>query len=95
MSDFRFKLNFNHKQKRFSQKIYILPQNLKNDNFDDQTVKKIKFLPKINFIYSLFRKNKSFDHKKYYVVPQICAKTLDFCGITAIFCVRRHFVEIF
>ena len=42
-------------------------------------------LPKINFIYSLFHKKKSFYHKKYYVLPQICAKTLNFCGITAIF----------
>jgi hypothetical protein len=42
-------------------------------------------LPKIIFIYSLFHKKKSFHHKKYYVIPQICAKTLTFCGITAIF----------
>ena len=26
-----------------TQKIYVVPQNLKNDNFDDQTVKKILF----------------------------------------------------
>jgi hypothetical protein len=42
-------------------------------------------LPKINFIYSLFHKKKSFYHKKYYAIPQICAKTLYFFGKTAIF----------
>jgi hypothetical protein len=47
-------------------------------------LKKSNF-PKRFFIYSLFHKKKSFYHKKYYVIPQICAKTLNFCGITAIF----------
>jgi hypothetical protein len=73
-----------------TQKIYVLPQNLKNDNFDDQTVKKSN-LPKINFTYSLFHKKKSFYHKKYYVISQICAKKLNFSGKTASFCVKTVF----
>jgi hypothetical protein len=53
-------------------------------------------LPKINFIYSLFHKKKSFYHNKYYVIPQICAKTLNFCGKTAtILCLNDIFSKFF
>jgi hypothetical protein len=52
-------------------------------------------LPKINFIYSLFHKKKSFYHKKYYVLPQICAKTLNFCGITTILCLNDILSKFF
>ena len=47
-------LNTNRKN-GFNTKIYVFPQNLKSDNFDDQTVKKSN-LPKIKLIYSLLHK---------------------------------------